>query len=401
MRLALCPLVCYDHLDDEYPMKKEPIEILHTTISPCDNERRIFNEAFSALAAGFRTEILALKTPQVQEESLVDGLRIHRIKTRFWKGGPLKFLVFNWKLFWKLLRTKITLIHAHDLWVLPGSALVALLKKSRLIYDAHEFTPGLEIFRTRQASASIWALAERLLIGKADFLITINNYHTALFRERYGAIPQSEVIFNFSSIRNTPNSKSIPTFEQREYSVVFQGIFKPGRALPTILESISLISCVHLDLIGFGEMERQLKNMTERYHLNDRISFKGKIDWMDIIQETQKARAGLVLFEPTSINYTYAAPNKFFEYVMSGTPLIASDIPTFKEFNKTFEVALLVKADSPRDIARAIQIVLTDEERWNHYHSNCLKARKQWNWEKQQDKLIGIYRRLLPVASEK
>jgi glycosyltransferase involved in cell wall biosynthesis len=381
-------------------MKKESIEILHTTISPCDNERRIFNEAFSALAAGFRTEILALKTPRVQQESLVDGLRIRRIKIRFWQGGPLKFLVFNWKLFWKILRRKSTLIHAHDLWVLPGSALAALVKKSRLIYDAHEFTPGLEIFRTRKTSSGIWALAERFLIGKADFLITVNGYHTALFRERYGIIPQSEVIFNFPSLRNAPDFKTMPSFNQRNYSVIFQGIFKPGRALQTILESISLISCVHLDLLGFGEMEQQLKDMTERFHLNDRISFKGKIDWMDILQETQKARAGLVLFEPTSINYTYAAPNKFFEYVMSGTPLIASDIPTFREFNESFEVALLVRADSPRDIARAIQIMVTDEERWNHFHSNCLKARKQWNWENQHDKLIGIYRRLLPVALE-
>ncbi len=376
-------------------MKNDLVQILHTTISPCENERRIFNEAFSALAAGLRTEIVALKTPHVPEETNLDGLIIRRISIRFWEGGPLKFLSFNWKLFRRLLKMEVHLIHAHDLWVLPGSAMAAIIKKCRLIYDAHEFPPGLEIFSTKKTSARVWALAERLLIRKADFLITVNDHHTGLFREYYGNIPESAAIMNLPSIKDGPALQDIPRFEQRHSSVIFQGIFKNGRALPAIIQSISLLSTGRLDLIGHGEIEQQLREMVEKYHLQERITFKGVVNWRAVFSETKKSRAGLVLFEPTSINYTYAAPNKFFEYVMAGTPLIASDIPTFREFNARFEVAMLVKTDSPEEIARAIEIMLTDLKRWNQYHENCLEARQVWNWESQQDKLIGIYQKLL------
>lgn len=375
-------------------MKNSEIHILHTTISPCDNERRIFNEAFTAISHGYQVEIVALKTPDLPEESETDQLKIIRLSVKHWEGGPLKFLSFNWKIFRYLLKKKPAIIHAHDLWVLPASAAASLFTGGRLIYDAHEYFAGLEIFNIKKWSGRIWILAERMLIGKVDSLITINRFHQKLFLKLYPDIPDSAVIMNVPSLQHGPKTENMRSFDERDNCLLYQGIFKEGRSLPVLIRSMHLVWEGRLDLIGFGDLEKRLREMVAEEGLENKIYFRGRAGWQTILEETQRARAGLVLFEPTSVNYTFASPNKFFEYVMAGTPVIASDIPAFRELNSIFEVGILVRLDGPEAISRAMKVMLTDRESWQKFHENCLDARKVWNWEKQEDMLMDIYRKL-------
>ena len=150
-----------------------------------------------------------------------------------------------------------------------------------------------------------------------------------------------------------------------------------------------------MHLIGEGDLEEELHRLIESNQLQKGVQLKGKVGWEILLLETQKARAGLVLFEPRSENYTYASPNKFFEYVMAGTPVIASAIPTFKDFNQEFEVAILVDPSNIEEISKAIQTLLTQKEKWGTYHQNCLKAREIWNWEAQEQTLLKLYTQLL------
>ena len=369
-------------------------KIIHTTISPCDNERRIFNEALTASHNGYRVEILALKIPGLPEISLLENIVIRRLSVRRWQGGPLKFLSFNWKLFRRLLKSDFKILHSHDLWVLPASACAAFLKKLRLIYDAHEFYRGLEIFKHKPFSGKIWKLAETLFIRQADAVITINSFHKDLFRDAYRTIAQPEVLMNFPLQKENLSLQNSSGFSARNRTVLFQGIFKEGRGLPQLIDAIRLLNSTDLELIGFGELEKKLKKYVEQAGLQERVKFKGKVSWESLLNYTQKARAGLVLFEPNSVNYKYASPNKFFEYVMAGTPVIASDIPTFRQFISEFEVGILVDPNNSREIQEAIGELSENKELWERLHKNCLEARKVWNWESQEKKLLEIYERL-------
>lgn len=375
-------------------MPKSVIKIIHTTISPCDNERRIFNQAITAYHQGYSVEILALKTPELPEISKVNQITIKRIAIRFWRKGPLKFLSFNIKLFFRLLKCDFHILHVHDLWVIPGSALANFFKKGLLVYDAHEYFRGLEVFQQKKISGFIWTITERLFIKRISALIVINGWHQRLFLKDYPSIKKSTVIMNFPNLTDSGNQETIPGFEQRYNIAIFQGILKKGRGLHSILSAMERVKSGKLQIIGFGELESELRHRINTDRLQNRIHLRGKVAWSEILQETQKARAGLVLFEPLSVNYTYASPNKFFEYVMAGTPLIASRIPTFEEFNREFEVALLVDPSRPEEIASAIEFMLTRQDAWETYHQNCLKARLKWNWETQGEALIQLYQEL-------
>jgi len=366
-------------------------KIVHATINPCQDERRIFSEALTAAQNGYRVEIFALKVPEIEEITVLSDIIIQRIPIKYWRGGPLKFLTFNWKLFWKLLGKDFNILHVHDLWVLPATVVVAIFKKCKLVYDSHEFARGLEIFQQKRLSGKIWALTEKLLIKRVDVILTINSYHKQLFLETYPHIPQPEVIMNFPSRRSIPNYNNLPKFHSRRNIVLYQGIFKNHRGLKQLIKAMVNVNSGSLELIGSGEIETSLRELVKILRLNEKVIFRGRIDWNQLLKHSSNAKAGLVLFEPVGLNYRYASPNKFFEYVMAGTPVIVSNIIPFKDFITLYEVGVLVDLASEDSIALAIEKFLTDEKNWLKYHQNCLKAREVWNWEFQEQKLIDLY----------
>jgi glycosyltransferase involved in cell wall biosynthesis len=372
-----------------------PIDILHTTISPCDNERRIFNEAISASKQGYRVAIIALKTPDLPASSQLNGIPVERIGIKKWQGGPLKFLSFNFKLFRRLLSRDFRILHCHDLWVLPASAAAVCWKGKKLVYDAHEYYRGLEIFIEKRVAGAIWAFTEWIFIKRADAVITINPYQAKLFQNCYSFLKAVFVLQNYPSLESLPSPTHPPGFREREKKAIFQGILKNGRALSHIIQAMEAVNSGQLEFIGHGEIEHELRELTVLKNLQELITFRGKMNWDLLLQETQKARAGLVLFQARSQNYAYASPNKFFEYVLTGTPVIASDLTTFKEFNAEFEVALLISPESNTDIAGAITTLLNNEDVWNRLHDHCLQARRKWNWEAQEKILLNIYQEWL------
>lgn len=369
-------------------------DILHTTISPCENERRIFNQCFSATGKGFTVKIFALQMPGLSLHEEKRGVSIDRISIKKWKKGFRKFLSFNFKLLWNLLRSDFKILHAHDLWVLPASATAAAVKRKKLIYDAHEFYRGLEIFTQKPLSGKIWRFAERLFIRRVDAVLTVNLFHAEFYRQAYPQIIAPLVIRNFPRKNDFQEEKKYLLFSNRPAVILYQGILKTGRGLEKIVRMLPKMKNVRLEIIGYGEMEARLKSLVTELKLEKRVIFRGKIDWNKLLLETQKAKAGLVLFEPINTNYQYASPNKLFEYVMAGTPVVASRIPTFEKFFSEFEVGILVNPDSEEEIRQAVQKLLWDENIWRKFHRNCLKAREVWNWELQEKKLLELYRNL-------
>ncbi|MCK5506787.1 MAG: glycosyltransferase, partial [Thermodesulfovibrionia bacterium] len=132
------------------------MHICHITINPIDYERRILNQARSAIDFGYQVDIISLKVPENKEGNTQLKPYIWPLETPFYKGGALKFLHFNWKVILFLIKKPLDIIHCHDLWVLPAAALLSLFKHCHLVYDAHEFFGGLEIFNRNKIRKNIW-----------------------------------------------------------------------------------------------------------------------------------------------------------------------------------------------------------------------------------------------------
>ena len=365
--------------------------IIHLTISDCKSERRIFNQAFSALDWGYHVHIIALKTPDTPAIEKLKGIHIRRLRCRFWRGGPLKFIIFNWKAFGYLLRQRTNIIHAHDLWVLPAAVFAARIKRIPVVYDAHEYYRGLLVFQKKSLAGLLWKWVEKRLIGHVQALITINSHHAQLYQRAYPGV-------KVKVIKNVPRRSEIPAplpRSQRKSVIIYQGLFRPGRGLEYIIPAMAKLPEGELWLVGHGELEDVLRRQVHQYQIVQRVKFWGFQPYSQMLAITTQAMAGIALFTGDHLNYQFASPNKFFEYIQAGTPVIATDIPTFRQFISRYSVGYLIpESRISTELPQIMQRLLTDSHLWESYHQQCLQAAKEWNWETEAPHLQSLYKEI-------
>jgi glycosyltransferase involved in cell wall biosynthesis len=144
-------------------------------------------------------------------------------------------------------------------------------------------------------------------------------------------------------------------------------------------------------MIGGGELEEDLKRIVKEKNLTKRVTFMGYLPTDELIRTSARADLGVVLFEPTSINYAYALPNKFFEYIMAGLPVLASNIKTFEYYVGIYQVGLTVDPFDILAISQSLEDMLSDRKKMSQWRSNSLKASKELNWEMEAKKMNQIY----------
>ncbi|MCK5077342.1 MAG: glycosyltransferase, partial [Calditrichia bacterium] len=303
--------------------------ICYVTISPVIHERRNLNQMKLLQEMGHKGIMIALWEKGLPEKETVYSTEIIRLKIRNPEGGKIKFLEFNYKVYKLLKKLSFDLLHIHELWPLPGSVLAVKGKNIPTIYDAHEFFMGIEIFNQKKKEKWIWYLAEKMFTPAADALITVSEPHRRIYNLTYKHFLKKDtmVIHNVPEKVSAESLKIEKDMKLPERYIVFQGLFRPKRGIIPMLKSMKYIDDgTVLLLCGYGELEEEMKKIIKKENLENRIQFHGKFNPDEILPITANALAGIVLFEPTSINYRYAMPNKFFEYIQAETPLVASNL---------------------------------------------------------------------------
>jgi glycosyltransferase involved in cell wall biosynthesis len=176
--------------------------------------------------------------------------------------------------------------------------------------------------------------------------------------------------------------------------VIYQGHFKPGRGLENLIQAMALTAGdIELHLIGNGELEPVLKNLVQARNQQARIFFHDFIPTSELISTAAQGDLGVALFEPNSLNYAAALPNKFFEYIMAGLPVLGSDIETFSAYIKTYNCGRCVNPADIAALARTMTEMLADAQQLQVWKENAVRAARELNWENEEHKLVKIYAR--------
>ena len=370
------------------------MQLTHITINPINYERRIINQARTALSAGNRVVIITIgrKREPATEETPFGSL--YRIRSPFISGGPLKFLHFNFRLFFLLRRIQADILHVHDLWVLPASTIAARISKIKLVYDAHEYYAGLEYFNHHSIRKYLWLFAEARFIRHADILLTVSEPLAQKYRKRYPEIPECRVIRNLPKLEIPSRDLARPLPRLCEKMLVYHGHLKPGRGLFNLIRALALTPDTGLVIIGGGELHAQVQRLISELKLSDRIILQDYIDLSALISTSAQADIGVALFEPTSQNYRYALPNKFFEYIMAGLPVLTSNIETLHEYVQKYDVGRSVDPSDPEKIAGVIREMTGDRDAMEKWRRNSRAAAETLNWDNESVKLQNIYEKL-------
>ena len=108
--------------------------------------------------------------------------------------------------------------------------------------------------------------------------------------------------------------------------------------------------------------------------------------------------AGMILFHPEP-NHVDAQPNKMFEYMSAGMPVIASNFPLWREIMEGSECGICVDPLNSEEIAKAIQFIIKHPAKAEQMGKNGRRALvDRYNWEMEEKKLLGFYKKVLQRA---
>ncbi len=292
----------------------------------------------------------------------------------------------NIKLFFFLLFKKTDAICAIDLDTILPVWLVTTLRNKLRIYDAHELFCEMKEVRTRLKIYRFWKRIEQFAVPRFKQGYTVNAPIAEEFKKMYGV--NYAIIRNISVLEPTQD-----TIKERQDFIIYQGAVNEGRSFETLIPAMQYIDS-KLMIYGDGNYMQQTRALIQKYNLEEKIILKGKAIPNDLKTITPQASIGITLFDREGNSNYYSLANRFFDYIHAGIPQLCVDYPVYRELNNQYEVALLIEDLSPESIARHIQTLLLDQELYNQLKQNCMAARKVYNWQQEEKKLIEFYTRL-------
>ena len=317
--------------------------------------------------------------------------RTKRFRLLFDKG-PLFYAEYNLRLFFYLLFVRCDILVANDLDTLLPNTLVSKLRRKKLVYDSHEYFCGILEVIERPRVRKAWLAIERFCFPKLEHVITVSQSIADQYKQEYG----KEV----AVVRNIPRRENFPVTETRaslhlpedKKIAVLQGTgLHRDRGVEELIEAMPLTNNLLLLIVGSGAVIPQMKERVKELHIEEKVMFVPRVSPQMLFNYTYLADIGVSLDKDASPNHHFSLPNKIFEYMKAGTPLLSTDLPERKRIIEQYNTGLIVKDLNPTTLADALSRMMTDEEAYRQWKEGCAAAARDLCWENEEKVLEKIY----------
>lgn len=315
--------------------------------------------------------------------------RTHRMKLQF-KKGPAFYAEFMLRLSSFLKKQNPQLLVANDLDTLWPNYRLAKKGNIPLIYDSHEIFCEVPELQHTPLKKRIWEGLEKRIVPKLKFCITVNQSIANWFNNKYHT--------QFKVVRNIPDKRSVAAIKSRQELglpvdqkiILLQGAgINVQRGSEEAVEAMQFVENAILVIIGGGDVICLLEKMARRAELKDKVRLLPKMKPEELYHYTCNADIGLSLDKDTNINYRYSLPNKLFDYVNAGVPVLASALPEVQAFIDKYYVGVCIKSHEPQHIAEMMNFMLNapDHATWK---ANTKTASEENSWEKEKQVWLDL-----------
>jgi glycosyltransferase involved in cell wall biosynthesis len=414
---------------------KRPATVVVAFVSnPVTHDARVLREAESLAEAGYDVTVVAHRQEGLPEDETRRGVRLVRIgRGRATadpspQSGPRARNPFRTAVLWlknsipwaiaserwyRRVEARVPaadVYHGHDLTGLAMAARVRSMRgRGRLVYDSHElFMESGQRARMAAPLKRLWTRFERALARRCDAVVTVNSSIAAELQVRLQLAARPIVVMNcparWHPSRVEPPERdrlrerlSIPA--QRRI-LLYQGGLGPDRGLeqlPRILDEPGLESAA-LVYLGYGPLKDVLRRTADEPSFAGRVFVLDAVPPADLLDWTASADVSLIPFQHTSMNNWLATPNKLFESLAAGVPVVASRFPELEAIITEWRVGELCDPTSVPAIAAAtLRILGLPVAEYAELRRRCRRASlERYNWEKEVAPLLDLYRRLAP-----
>lgn len=314
-----------------------------------------------------------------------------RMKLLFEKG-PSFYAEYNIRLFFFLLFHRANLLLSNDLDTVLPNYFISRLKGSKMVFDSHEYFTETPELVGRPKVQRVWKRIEGFVVPKLDEMITVCDSIADLFREKYGV--------KVYVIRNIPPRKALPLKGDKialglpfdKHLLILQGSgINIQRGAEELVQAMTLLDDCFLMIIGGGDVLPILKQMVEEQKITDRVRFFPRMFYQQMMAYTQLAELGFCLDKDTNLNYRFSLPNKLFDFIQAGVPIVASHLTEIEKIVEQYDLGLFIENHEPATIAATIREALSDEARIAQWKQNLAVAARDLCWENEEQKLLEIY----------
>lgn len=292
--------------------------------------------------------------------------------------------------------------HVHDfagLVAVGGS----VSKDAALVYDVHDLfvetgTASLLPAALRRATRRY----ERYLMRRVDLAITVNQPLADLIKAR--CRPRSMIVVHNCPPRWTPPQprpdliREVAGIPSHAPVVLYHGLLGSSRGIDQLLEAILRpdLREAHLALMGFGPLRAPLATVATEARFGGRVHVLDPVPPGELLPWVASADVGAMAMPRASLNLYLSTPNKLFECLSAGTPVVVSDFPAVRAIVTGDPLGPLGDTCDPSnagDVARALAGILTlDHAARLDLRRRCnMAAHERWNWESEAAKLIAAY----------
>jgi glycosyltransferase involved in cell wall biosynthesis len=377
-----------------------PKRIVVTVISDLVTDQRVHKVCQTLHDQGYEVMLIGAK----KRGSLALDKRDYaarRIPMLFQKK-ILFYAEFNTRLFWRLLFTKADILLGNDLDVMPATYLAAKWKRKPLVYDTHEYWMAMAGLENKSFRKKIWKAIESAIFPHLRYIYTICDSFCELYRIDYNK--------ELKTVRNVPYLhfresgryaaliKNIDAgIPQDKQVLLFQGAgINPFRGVEELVLAMKYLDPekYHLLIVGGGDIFPLIQNLVQQHRLHDRISIIPKVPFEVLRHITRQARLGLSLDKAENLNHRYGLPNKIFDYLHAGVPVLVSRLVELEKIVNTYEVGMFIENHDPEHIAQCVEKALGDQAQLTKWKENTEKVRRELNWENESKIVIDIFKQV-------
>lgn len=310
-------------------------------------------------------------------------------------GKLLSFSAWYVSAFRKARRFRPDFVNCHSVSALPLSYALAKVCKATLIYEPHELET--ETLTMQSWRRSLAKMLEARLIKSASLVIAVSASAARKYSSDYG-------IDRVHFIRNLPMRVELEqlagqneiTFRSKfgmsrdDIIFLYQGVLAPGRGVEVILDAFKVADRKrHVVFMGFGVLEGQVRLAAKKH---ENIHFHPPAPSNQLLKYTVGADVGIAFLDRSCLNHEFALPNKLFQYLHAGKPVLCTSLIEMSKIVNEYEVGWLAEPDSD-SLQAAINAISLSEIQT--IRENIQVAVETLNWQDEEKRLNNIYDELL------
>ncbi|WP_412063436.1 glycosyltransferase [Rubrivirga sp. IMCC45206] len=340
--------------------------------------------------AGVATTVLQTAPPR--DPAAVDAdLRVVPVDAG---GGPRGFWRAHRAVRRAALAAPAGLYLASDLYSLPALARAARANGGALVYDSRELYAALDSTHGRPLVGRVWGAVEGRFIRRADAVLTVGDAIADRLAATYG-IDRPVVLYNAPEPAPGPDrtalARALGLPDDGRVVVLYQGLFREGRGLRALVEATRRVEEVRLVCIGEGALGEDLARAGAA--LGDRLVVSPFVPPDRLAALTPGADLGACLIEPLTESLRLSLPNKLFEYLAAGVPVLASPLPEIRAVVDR-GVGVLADPADPESVAGALRRSLDPAVR-ARWAENAHAALAPYTWTRGRHTFRHLIDRLL------